>query len=109
MSDRTSQLNVTHTLPAYFGQGNFNTTLFTNNAAMLHAFVLTAQTLVIFYRAKNLGAEKTFTLRLEGAVVNGFWLFNFTKRPGTDHLRRRKTDANVVKFAALILLFEQID
>jgi hypothetical protein len=48
---------------------------------MLEALVLTAQTLVILDRAKNLGAEQAVPLRLEGSVVDGLGLFNFAKRP----------------------------
>ncbi len=81
MCNWTRQLNVAHTFAAHFCQGNFNATLFADNAAVLHALVLAAQTLVILDWAKNLGAKKTFTLRLERSVVNGLWLLNFAKGP----------------------------
>ena len=72
MCNRTGQFNMAHALATNFCQRDFNATLFTDDATMLHALVLAAQTLIVFDWAKNLGTEKTFTLWLEGTVVNGF-------------------------------------
>ncbi len=108
VSNRARQLNVAHTLATHLGQRDFNATLFTDDAAVLHALVLAAQTLVVFHRAKDLGTEQTFTLRLEGTVVDGFGLFNFPERPGSNHFRRSQADPNGVKFFDLSLGLEQI-
>ena len=70
-----------HPLPANLSQGHLNTALFTNNTAVLEPLVFATQALVIFYWAKNLGAEKTIALWLEGTVVNGLRLFDLAKRP----------------------------
>jgi hypothetical protein len=42
---------------------------------MLHALIFATQALIVFYWAKNLGTEKTFTLWLKGPVVDSFRLF----------------------------------
>ena len=75
------QLNVAHTLTAYFGLGHFNAALLTDHTTVFQALVLTAQALVVFYWPENTRTEKAVTLRFERTVVDGFRLFNFTKRP----------------------------
>ena len=109
MSNRGSQLNVTHTLTAYFGLSYFNATLFTDYAAVLQTLVLTTQTFVIFDRTKDTRTEQTVTLRLERTVVNGFRLFNFAERPGTNHLWRGESDADGVKLVSVVLITQKID
>ena len=108
MGDRAGQLNMAHALTTNARQGNLDTTLFTNDTAVLEALVFSAQTLVVLDRAEDLGTEKTVTLRLEGTVVNGLRLFYFAKRPGTNHVRRRQANADGVEFLALILALEKI-
>ncbi|CAI8410690.1 MAG: Uncharacterised protein [Halieaceae bacterium] len=97
MGDRACELDMAHAFAADLGQRHFNTTLLTDHSAMLEALVLTAQTLVILDRAKNLGAEQAVPLRLEGSVVDGFGLFNFAKRPGPNHFRRGQTDTDRIE------------
>ena len=75
------QFDVAHAFTTHLGQGNFNATLLADHSTMLEALVLAAQALVILYRAKDLGAEQAITLGLEGTIIDGFRLFNFTKRP----------------------------
>src|SRR5690606_29852134 len=106
MRNRASQLDVAHALTTHFGKRDFNTTFFTNNATVLHALVFATQTLVVLNRTKYLGAEQTFTLRLEGTVVNGFRLFNFAVRPGANHFRGCKADADRIKLFNLSLGLE---
>ena len=81
MRGRRRQLDVAHTLTAYFGLGHFNAALLTDHTTVFQALVLTAQALVVFYRPKDTGAEKAVTLRFERTVVDGFRLLNFTERP----------------------------
>ena len=97
MSNRARQFDMAHALTTHLGQGHFHTTFLADYTAMLEALVLTAQTFVVFNWAKNFGAEQTVTLRLECSVVNGLWLFHFTKRPRSNHLWRCQTDANGIK------------
>ncbi|VVN45648.1 hypothetical protein PS624_05759 [Pseudomonas fluorescens] len=81
VGNRRSQFDVRHALTTNLGQCNFNAALLADHTTVLQALVLTAQALVILYRAKDLGAEQTVTLRFERTVVDGFRLFNFTERP----------------------------
>ena len=81
VGSRRRQLDVAHTLTAHFSLGHFNAALLTDHTAVFQALVLTAQALVVFYWPENTRTEKAVTLRFERTVVNGFRLFNFTKRP----------------------------
>ena len=109
MSNRGSQLNVTHAFTTHFGLSNFNTTLLTDHTTVLEAFVLATQTLVVFDRSEDTRTEQTVTLRFERTVVNGFRLFNFTERPGTNHLWRGEADADGVKLVSVVLVTQKID
>jgi hypothetical protein len=77
---------VAHAVTAHLGLGHFNATLLANHATVLQALVFAAQAFIVLDRAKNLRAKQTITLRLEGAVVDGFGFFDFTERPLTDLL-----------------------
>ena len=88
---------MAHALATHLGQRHFNATLLADHTTMLKALVLTAQALVVLHRAKNLGAEQTIPLRLESPVVDSLGLFNFTKRPGPNHLRRGQTDTDRIE------------
>ena len=79
MRGGAGQLDMAHAFTSYLGQGDFDATFFADYAAVLEALVLAAQALVVFYRAEDAGAEQTVALGLEGSIVNGFWLFHFTK------------------------------
>ena len=108
MSNWAGQFNVRHALATHFGQRDFDAALFTNNATMLEALVFAAQAFVVFNRAKDFGAEQTITLRLERAVVDGFRLFDFAKRPRTNLLRRCQPDGDRIKFFFRSYLLKQI-
>ena len=75
MSDRTSKLDVTHTLTTYFRKRHFDTTFFADHTTMLESLILTAKTLIVLVRTKNLGTEKAITLRLERTIVDRFRVF----------------------------------
>ena len=94
MRDRASQINVTEPFTTHLARDNLDTALLTDNAAMLHALVLAAVTLVILGRAKDLGTEKAVALGFEGPVVYRFRFLNLTERAFTDLFRRsdRETD-----------------
>ena len=108
MRGRRSQFDVAHALTAHFGLGHFDAALLADHTAVFQALVLTAQALVIFYRSENTGAEKTVTLRLEGTVVDGFRLFHFTERPGTDHVWRSQRNFDRIKLFGLSLRFQKL-
>jgi hypothetical protein len=65
--------------------------------AVLHALVLAAQAFPVGDGAKNLGAEKTVALGLEGAVVDGLRLGDFAVRPRADFFRARQADADGIE------------
>ena len=80
---------------------DFHTALIANYAAVLHPLVFSAQALPVGYRAENLGAEKAVALRLEGAVVDGFRLGDFSMRPRPDFFWTSQADANGIKIRDL--------
>src|SRR5271168_3382541 len=97
MRNRRSQFDVAHALTADFLQRNLNAALFADDAAILHALVLAAQTFVITDRPENTGAEQAIPLRLEGAVVDCLWLLDFAEGPGANTLGRRNRYAYLVE------------
>src|SRR5690606_18070028 len=107
--NRGRQFNVTHALTTHFGLSNFNAALLTDDTAVLQTLVLTAQALIVLDRTKDARAEQTVTLRLEGTVVDGLRLFDFTERPGTDHFWRGEADADGVKLVSVVLVTQKID
>ena len=70
-----------HTLTTYLCLGYLDTTLFTNDAAMLQALVLTAETFVVLYRTEDLCTEQSVSLRLERPVVNRLGFLDLAERP----------------------------
>jgi len=87
MGHRTGQVNMTKTLTAHLTRDDLDTTLFTDDATVLHALVFAAIALIILGRAKNLGTEKTITFRLESPIVDRFGLLNLAERPFTNLFR----------------------
>jgi len=97
MGNRSGEVDVTHALAADLGDGDFDTAFFADNALVFHALVLAAQAFVILYRTKDTGAEQAVAFRLEGPVVDGFRLLDFTKGPAADPLRRGQADLDLVE------------
>ena len=89
---------MAHALTTHLGQGDLDATLFADHTAVLQTLVLTAQAFVVFNRTKDSGAEQPVTLWLERSIVDRLWLLYFAERPRTYHVRRRKTDAQRIKF-----------
>jgi hypothetical protein len=108
MSDRAGQLDMPHAFTAHLCEGDFNTTLFTNNATMFQTLVFTTQALVIVDRAKDFGAKEAITLWLEGTIVYGLWFFYFAIGPGTDHIRRCQANTDGIEVFSLTLLLKNI-
>jgi hypothetical protein len=77
MSNWSCEINVAQSLSTNLGLNNLNPTFLTNDTTVLHALVLTAVTLVILHRAKNLGAEEAVTLRLKCPVIDGLRFLHF--------------------------------
>ena len=72
---------MTHAFTAHFGLRDFNATLLADHTAVFEALVLAAQALIVLDGPEDLGAKQTIALGLEGAVIDGFWFFDFAKRP----------------------------
>ena len=72
---------MTHPLTAHFLKRYFNTAFLANDATILHALIFTTKAFIILDWAKNTRAEQAVPLWLESAVIDGFWLFDFTERP----------------------------
>ncbi len=97
MGNWRGQFDVRHALTTNFCQRDFNAALLADHTTVLQALVLTAQALVILYRAKDLGAEQAVTLRFERTVVDGFRLFLTSPN---DHERIISGDANPIRMAS---------
>ena len=92
-----SQFDMAEAFAADFGQSDFDAAFIADDSTMLHALVLAAQAFPIGDGAKNFGAEKAVTLGLEGAVVDGLGLGDFTVRPGANFFRTRQRDADGIE------------
>jgi hypothetical protein len=76
---------------------------------VLETFVLAAQAFVVFDGAKDLGAKQTIALRLESTVIDGFWLFDFAKRPRTDLFGRSHANFDGIEMLIGRELLEQVE
>ena len=76
---------------------HFDRALLADDALVLHALVLAAQALVVLDRPEDARAEQAVTLRLEGAVVDGFRLFDLAVGPRQNLLRARDRDPDLVE------------
>jgi hypothetical protein len=76
---------------------------------MLEALVFAAQAFVVLDRPENFGAKQAITFGLEGAVVDGFRLFDFAERPRTDFLRGSQSNFDGIKMLIGRELLEQVE
>ncbi len=97
VGNRRGQFDVTHAFAPDARQGDFDTALFADNALVLHALVLAAQTFVVLGRTEDAGAEQAVAFGLERAVVDGFGLLDLTERPRQDLFRRSQGDTDLVE------------
>src|SRR5262245_7302672 len=95
-----------HALAPHFGQGHLDPAFLADQALVLHALVLTAQTLIVLDGTKDTRAKQAIPLRLEGAVVDRFGLFDFAERPRHDVVRARNRDADLIESRGWCLLLE---
>ena len=100
---------MAHALAAHFGLGHFNAAFLANHTAVFQALVFTAQAFIVLDGTKNLGAKQAITLWLESAVVDGFWLFDFTERPGTDLFGRGHANFDGIEMLIGRELLEQVE
>ena len=97
VGNRRGQLDMAHALTAHLGAGDFNAALVADNTLVAHALVFAAVALPVLGRPKDAFAEQAVLFGLEGAVIDGFGLFDFTSGPLADLLRRRQTDLYRIK------------
>src|SRR5690606_30209469 len=91
------QLDVAHAFPTHLGAGDLHAAAVAHDAAVAHPLVLAAVALPVLRRTENPLAEQTVPLGLEGAVVDGFRLFDLTAGPGPNLLGRGEPDAYPVE------------
>ncbi len=77
---------MSHTLAANLRARNFNPTLVAHCASVPDALVLAAVALPVLAGTENPLAKEATVLRLQGAIVDRFWLGNLTIRPATNIL-----------------------
>ena len=82
--NRHGQFNVPHAFAADAGQGDFNAATVADDAAVLDAFILAAGAFPVLDGAENALAKQAAFFRLEGAVIDGFGVFDFALGPGAD-------------------------
>ena len=70
MSNRYHQLNVAHTLTAYFLLGYLYTTTVADNTLVTNSLVFTTVAFVILYRTENTLAKQTVPFGLVGPVID---------------------------------------
>ena len=85
---------MSHTLTTHGGLCDLDAASVTDNTLITYLLILTAVALPILGWSKNAFAEKTVLLRLEGTIVDGLRLLDFTVGPLADFLRRSKSDTD---------------
>ena len=97
VADGRGQLNVAHALTTNLCLGDLDTAAIADLALVADALVLAAVALPVLGRSKNALAVQAVTLRLQGAVVDGFGLFDLAVAPSADLLRGGKADFNGIE------------
>jgi hypothetical protein len=85
--DGRGQADVAQALTPHLRLNDLDAALLAHHPTVLHALVLAAVALVVLHWAKDLGAEKSVALGLEGAVVDGLGLLDLAVRPLADLVR----------------------
>jgi len=81
VADRSCQLDVAHPLPAHAASSDLHPAPVADHALVFDLLVAATVALPVLYRAKDPLAEKPVPLWLESPIVDGFRLFDLTKRP----------------------------
>src|SRR5689334_10091351 len=75
------QFDVTEPFAAYFRLRHLNAAFITDDAAMLHALVFSAQAFPVRDWTENFSAEKPIAFRLKSSIIDGLRFGDFTVRP----------------------------
>ena len=107
--DGRRQVDVPQPLAADLGLDHLDAALLAHDPAVLHALVLAAVALVVFDWAKDLRAEQTVALGLEGPVVDRLRLLHLTVRPLPDLFRGRERDPDCRERQRIFRFFEEVE
>ena len=88
---------MAHPFATHTCQGDFHATPVTDHAFVFNALVFSAGALPISRWPKNAFAEKAALLRLESAVINCLWIFDFSLAPRPHGVARSDTDRDLIK------------
>ena len=97
MCDRNHQIDMSHTLSAYFLFSYFDTTTITNNTSITDTLIFTTVTFIIFNRSKNTLTKQTITFWFICSVIYCFWFQNFTTRLFQNKFWRSQTNSDIRK------------
>src|SRR5512143_1656464 len=97
---------MAHALAPHLGLYHLDAALVAHNAAVLHPFVLAAETLPVLDRAGDLRAEQAVTLGFEGSVIVRVRFLDLAVGPRLDPVRRRDLDPHRVEADLLRFLEE---
>ena len=89
---RRRQLNVAHALTAHLIFCNLDAAALANFSFITDTFIFSAVAFPVLCRAKDTLAKQAVALRLQGAVVDCFRLFDLTVGPFADLFGRCQTD-----------------
>ena len=92
MRNRSSQLDVSHSLSSDLRLGDLYAAAVADNPLVADSLVLPAVALPVLHRSEDPLAEQAVLFRLERSVVDGFRLGYFTMRPFQNLFRRCQTD-----------------
>jgi len=99
---------MAHALPAHLGPGDFYPAPVTDLTLKANLLIFSAMAFPVLCGAKDTLTEQPIPLGLEGAVIDGLWLFHLSMGPLLDLLRGGNANADGVKFSiahSLILPF----
>src|SRR3990172_8977974 len=97
---------MSHALSSHFGNGHFDAATVANNSFVLDLLVFSASAFPIARRTEDLFAKQSAILRLERALVDRFWFFNFPARPFiADHIVGSNFNGQLIKLGILKLFF----
>ena len=94
---RSGKLDVAHALAADLRAGDLDATTLADDALEPDTLVLPAVALPVLGGAEDLLAEESVLLRLEGSVVDGFWLLDFAVGPHTNGICCCESDSNLAE------------
>jgi len=76
---------------------DLDATFFTDDSPVLHPFVFSTVTLVVFSGPEYLGTKQAVPLGLESPIINGLGFLDLAIRPLSDLLRGRERDTNRIE------------